>query len=139
MARLESYKSDYKSHHLGCVVTYKKKIIATGHNSNKSHPAQEIYNKYRHFHNTGGYINHSQHAECHALHSIPYTTGKTISELDDWNKVSIYVYREKKTTDTGYGLAKPCPACMNMIKDMNIQNVYFTDDDGLAYLRLEHE
>ena len=39
--------SDYSPHHVGCVITYKHRIIATGCNSEKTHPLQTEYNRFR--------------------------------------------------------------------------------------------
>ena len=133
-ARTEAEKSDFKPFKLGCVITYKGRIIGRGHNSNKSHPLQKEYNrKYRHFNCARGeFIKDSIHAEIAAINSIPYTTGKNV----DWNKVNVYVYRICPGKKYGYGNARPCPACMHAIADLGIKNVYYTDELGLSYLEL---
>lgn len=132
-AHIEAEKSEYKRFHVGCVITYKHTIIGRGHNSNKSHPMQKEYNQYRNFNNTdGNYIFHAVHAEILAINSISYTTGIEV----DWSKVHVYVYRICRGKPLGYGNAKPCPACMNAIKDLGIKKVYYTDDDGYSYLKL---
>lgn len=134
VARMEAGKSNYKRFHVGCVITYKHTIIGRGCNSNKSHPMQRKYNsKYRKFNCTDGkYVNHAIHAEMDALTSIPYTTGIKV----DWSKVKVFVYRICNGKELGYGNARPCPACMNAIRELGIKNVYFTDDDGYSYLEL---
>lgn len=133
-AHVEAEKSDYERFHVGCVITYKKKIIGRGHNSNKSSPLQAEYNKYRNFNNTEGcFIRHSIHAEIHAISSVAYATGIEV----EWSKASVYVYRICPGKELGYGDAKPCPACMNALKDLGIKNIYYTDDDGYNYLHLE--
>ena len=71
-------------------------------------------------------------AESAAIASVPYAVGKDI----DWSKVHVYVYRICNGKKHGYGNARPCPACMNAIKDMGIKNVYYTDEEGLGYLKL---
>lgn len=133
-AREEARKSDYKRFHVGAVLVYGHTIIGRGHNSIKSHPVQKEYNKrYRIFNSTEGkFILDSIHAEIAAIQSVPYVTGIEV----DWSKVRIYVYRICKGKSLGYGSAKPCPACMNAIKDIGIKKVYFTDDDGLGYIEL---
>lgn len=132
-AHIEAEKSEYKRFHIGCVITYKHAIIGRGHNSNKSHPMQKEYNQYRNFNNTdGNYIHDAVHAEILAIKSISYTTGIQI----DWSKVRVYVYRICRGKPLGYGNSKPCPACMNAIKDLGIKKVYYTDDDGYSYLEL---
>lgn len=134
-ARMEAESSEFKRFHTGAVIAYKKHIIGRGKNGDKSHPMQKEYNrKYRTFNNVGGnYINDSIHAEIAAISSIPYTVGIDI----DWSKVRVYVYRISRGTKLGYGLAKPCSACMNALKDLGIKNIYYTDSDGYSYLQLD--
>lgn len=134
-ARMEAESSEFKRFHTGAVIVYKKHIIGRGKNDDKSHPMQKEYNrKYRVFNSVGGnYINDSIHAEIAAISSIPYTVGIDI----DWSKVKVYVYRISRGTKLGYGLAKPCPACMNALKDLGIKNIYYTDSDGYSYLQLD--
>lgn len=134
-ARMEAESSDYKRFHMGAVIVYKKHIIGRGHNSDKSHPMQKEYNrKYRTFNNVGGnFIADSLHAEISAISSIPYTVGINV----DWPKAKIYVYRISHGTKLGYGLAKPCPACMNALRDLGIKNIYYTDTSGYSYLQLD--
>lgn len=134
-ARMEAESSEFKRFHTGSVIVYKKHIIGRGKNDDKSHPMQKEYNrKYRTFNNVGGnYINDSIHAEIAAISSIPYTVGIDI----DWSKVKVYVYRISRGTKLGYGLAKPCPACMNALKDLGIRHIYYTDSDGYSYLQLD--
>jgi len=130
----EAEKSDYERFHIGCIITYKNKIIGAGHNSNKSHPMQRKYNRrYRKFNCTEGqYIHDSVHAEIAAINSISYATGIQV----DWSRVKVFVYRICNGKEFGYGNAKPCPACTQAIRDLGIKSVYFTDDDGYAYLEL---
>lgn len=134
-ARIEAEKSDYKPFKLGCVITYKGHIIGRGKNGYKSHPLQKKYNRrYRHFNcERGEFVHDSIHAEIAAISSIPYTVGRDV----DWNKVNVYVYRICHGKQLGYGNAKPCPACLGIIRDLGIKNIYHTSDFGLAYLKLE--
>lgn len=134
-AREEAMKSTFNRFHVGAVVVYKHKIIAGGHNSDKTHPMQERYNElYRKFNNsTGCPIKHSLHAEISAISAIPFVIGKEV----DFSKAKIYVYRIAVGKPNGYGLSKPCPACLNAIKDLGIKDIYYTDDFGLSYLRLD--
>lgn len=133
-AYLEALKSDYKRFNIGCVIAYKHQIIGRGHNSNRSHPMQKKYNrKYRTFNYVGGtYIHDSLHAEIDALCSISYVVGREV----DFSKAKIYVYRICPGKPKGYGCSKPCPACMNAIRDIGIKDCYFTDDEGYSYIEL---
>lgn len=133
IAKGESLKSDC-NFKLGCVITYKKKIISCGHNKDKTHPAQKKYNKYRNFNNSGNYIKHSIHAEIDAISHIPFLTGKMLDNEDGWGKVSIYVYRSSKIKNLA--CARPCNACMEMIKNLGIKNVYYTEDYGIGYINI---
>lgn len=134
-ARIEAEKSGFDRFHVGCVISYKNKIIGRGSNGDKTHPMQQKYNRrYRKFNvNKGGFVKHSVHAEISALSSVPYVIGKDV----DWGKVKIFVYRICHGKPNGYGLAKPCPACLNAIRDIGIRHVYFTSDEGYSYLELD--
>lgn len=137
-ARSEADKSEFDPFHLGCVIVYKKNIISRGWNKAKTHPMQRLYNKYRKFNNDDGthYIIDSVHAEIDAISKIPYTVKKEIDDNGDWHNVKIYVYRKSNTKRSKYSCAKPCKACMNAIKDLGITDVYYTDWDGLGYLKI---
>ena len=39
--------SDYPKIHVGCIAVYQNTIIGIGCNSNKTHPRQKYYNRYR--------------------------------------------------------------------------------------------
>ena len=53
----------------------------------------------------------------------------------DFSKVKLYVYREHKNGVKA--LARPCPACQKMIKDMGIKEVWFTTENGFGYEWME--
>lgn len=115
--------SDYNGTHIGSVIVYKNKIISTGFNSNKTHPLQMIYNRFR---KITGYpdIQHKLHAEIHALYPI--------WDIDiDWKRVDLYVYRIRK--DVEMGMARPCPACLKAINNKGIKNIYYTTESGFVH------
>lgn len=129
-ARATSLNANYTGGNgvkLGCVIAYKGSILAKGCNSDKTHPMQEHYNQYR-FKNTGHkYLPAKCHAEMRALAKIKY--------LDiDFSDAQIYVYRELKNGKRA--MARPCPACMNALKNKGIVKIYYTTDAGYAYERL---
>lgn len=133
LARRCATESDYKSFHLGCVISYKGKIIATGHNSNKSNPIQKKYNrKYRTFRYNGKPIHDSLHAEMSALINIP----KCIDINLDYSKVKVYIYRICHGKRLSMGKAAPCEACLAALRDKGVRHVYYTDDDGFVYKEL---
>lgn len=112
--------STYKRNKVGCVVVYKNSIISTGFNKDRTDPLQKKYNVAR---DIPDWSPHKMHAEIDAI--------KSIIHLDiNWNKVSIYVYRKRK--DRAFGISRPCPSCMKLIKDMGIHYIYYTTDDGYA-------
>lgn len=122
-AKLVSEFSDYPKTHVGCVAVYQGKIIGFGYNSNKTHPLQKRYNRYRNFNNKASSV-HKLHAEILCLSSI--------SHLDiKFNRVKLYIYRTRH--DQPFGMARPCPACMNAIRDMGIKDIYYTTNEGFAY------
>lgn len=124
-ARELARSSDFKRAQVGCVVVKKKEILAEGVNTDKTSKWQEYYNfksgKLR------GYAKHSMHAEIRAL-------SKLINKHnvdDDMRRVHIYVYRELK--DGTIAMARPCAACMAMIKDMGIKHIHYSTPDGYAH------
>lgn len=127
--------STYRLHSIGCVITYKKKIISQAANSCKSHPMQKEYNRYRKFNRSKKPIHDGAHAEILALSHVPYP----IEQQIDWSKVKIYIYRISPGHESQIGLAKPCLACMQAIKDKGIKELYYTGDDSFIYERLETE
>ena len=77
-AAKEAEKSDFENFHMGCVIVYKKHIIGAASNSDKTHPMQAQYNKYRKFNKTKNGIKHSIHAEIAAINSVPYIIGREV-------------------------------------------------------------
>lgn len=129
MAKEASKNSDFAKHHLGAVVIYRGSLLATGCNSCKTSPVQKKYNKLRNYRIEAPFqYTNSVHAEVSCLSKIRY--------LDiDFSKVKLYVYREHK--DGIKALARPCPACQKMIKDMGIKEVWFTTENGFGYEYME--
>ena len=108
-----------------CVAVYNKQhIISVGYNSNKTHPIQQAYNKYRHFNNLRVYCPDKLHAEIHCLSSL-----KSYIDLD-YNKVNLFIARIRR--DGKMALARPCNACMAYIKKLGIRKIYYTTDYGCA-------
>lgn len=119
----------YKQHHLGCIITYKNKIISDGYNSLKTNPVQKEYNKYRDY-TLDTPNNGSLHAEMMALIRC--------KDVDvDWNKVNVFIYREHANGNPA--LARSCPACLKALKDKGIKNIYYSTEhspNGYAYERI---
>lgn len=105
---------------LGCIVVKGHKIISSGHNSStKTHSIQtKIDTLY-----FGCDCIGSVHAEVDAL--IPL-----INQRVDLSQASIYVYRT--TCDGTRGMARPCPRCMYVIKNLGIRKINYSTPDGFA-------
>ena len=117
--------SDYNKIHVGCVAVYHGQIIGIGCNTNKTHPAQKFYNRYREPSDT---MLPKLHAELSCINQIKH--------LDiNFSKVKLYIYRIRK--DQPFGLSRPCPSCMAAIKDLGIREVYYSTNDGYVYEKLE--
>lgn len=117
--------SDYRKTHIGCVAVYHNTVIGSGFNCNKTHPNQKFYNKYREF--SEEYLPRL-HAEINCINQI-----KNLNI--NFSKVKLYIYRIRR--DRPFGLARPCPSCMAAIKDLGIQDIYYTTNDGYIHERIE--
>lgn len=121
--------SDFAKVHVGCVAVYQGNIIGIGCNTNKTHPTQKHYNKFRDDCEIDTLLP-KLHAEMDCLNSIRH--------MDiNFAKVKLYVYRVRN--DRPYGMSRPCPSCMAAIRDLGIRHVYYTTDDGFAYEKVERE
>lgn len=129
-ARRAASISDYCRIHIGCIAVYQGNIIGVGCNTNKTHPRQKYYNRYRTIDgnfNTLESLPPKIHAETSCLNSI--------RNLDiDFSKVKLYIYRIRK--DQEFGISRPCLACMAAIQDLGIKNIYYTTNTGFAYERI---
>lgn len=115
--------SDFPKVHIGCVAVYQGNIIGVGCNSNKTHPIQDYYNRYR-LHNQSSVFSAKLHAEISCLLSI--------KDMNlNFSKVKLYIFRNMK--DKSFGMCRPCPSCMAMIKDLGIRHIYYTSDTGFIY------
>lgn len=128
MAKEVSEQSNFKQHHLGAVAIYKGSLLATGYNSTKTSPTAKRYNRERRFDVEASCSLNSLHAEMAALNKIKY--------LDiDFSKVKLYIYREHKNGVKA--MARPCPACQKMIRDMGIKEIWYTTENGFGYEYME--
>lgn len=118
-ARKEALKSDYKRIHIGCILVYKNKIIASGKNSNKTSPMQKKYRQNA----RDEWSLYKEHAEISALSSV------WDADLH-WRNVAMYIYRIRNITP--FGMARPCAACMAAIAEKGIKEINYTTDEGFA-------
>lgn len=130
LAKNASKFSDHKIK-MGSVIIHKNKVISVGWNCKKSSPIQKKYNKYRSFENRVFDVDKHDnviHAECMAVkNAIRQFNGNL-------NKCSIFIYSTKK--DGSNRLSRPCRACMKMLKDNNIRNVYYLTENGWNYEKI---
>ena len=125
-ARQVTVISDYHKEHVGCIAVYHGQVIGIGCNSNKTHPMQKFYNRYRKESDT---LLPKLHAEINCINQLKH--------LDiNFSKVKLYIYRIRK--DQPCGMARPCSSCMAAIKDLGIKNIFYTTNDGFAYERLDN-
>lgn len=125
-ARQIAAMSDYYKEHVGCVAVYHGQVISIGCNSNKTHPMQKHYNKYR---EKSDMLIPKLHAEINCISQLKH--------LDiNFSKVKLYIYRIRK--DQPYGMARPCSSCMAAIKDLGIRDIYYTTNDGFAYEKIDN-
>ena len=121
IAKEVSKLSDFPRVQIGACAVYKHKVISTGCNSMRTSPLQKKYNKYRFTVETP----HTCHAETSCLK--PLIGRKDI----DFKNVDIYIFRSYKNGNLG--LARPCESCFNLIKDLGIRNIYYSNEGGFSH------
>ena len=102
---------------------YKNQVLAVGFNTNKTHPIQKKYNRYRKMEYGFSEPMPKLHAEMSCLMQI--------KNMDlDFSKVELYIYRENR--DGNLAISRPCAACMKMIDKLGIKKIHYTTDGGFA-------
>lgn len=123
-ARQIASVSDYPKIHIGCVAVYQGQIIGIGCNCNKTHPTQKFYNRYR---DPSEGLLPKLHAEISCINQIKH--------LDiNFSKVKLYIYRIRN--DQPFGMSRPCPSCINAVRDIGIKHIYYTTNEGMVYERI---
>ena len=86
--------SDYHKIHIGCVAVYQGNIIGVACNTNKTHPTQKYYNRFR---EESDVLMPKLHAEINCINQIKH--------LDiNFSKVKLYIYRIRN--DKPYGMSR---------------------------------
>lgn len=133
LAREHSFSADYTGCNkvkIGCIAVYKGTVLAFGANTDKTHPQQKKYNRWRFNEDSATkYLPDKCHSEIRVLNQIRY--------LDiDFSKVHLYIYRELKNGHPA--LARPCPSCIAAIRNFGIKHIKYTTYDGFAHEKLEY-
>lgn len=129
LAKNACYYSDYTKVRMGAVLIYKNKVISVGWNSKKTSPIQKKYNKFRGYDVDASGTENTIHAEVSCL-------GRAKDIDIEWSRANLFIYRIKK--DESSGLARPCNACMALIKSMEIKNIYYSTNNGWVYERIDN-
>lgn len=117
VAKSVAKTSDFHKGKVGCCVVCKNVILSVASNTEKTHPLQRKYNKFRNFN-----IDESparMHSEIRAL--IPL-----INKNIKWKNVEIYIYRILMNGNPA--ISKPCPTCIRFINDLGIRTVFYIDE-----------
>lgn len=109
IAKNLSHLSKHKKCALGAVIVHKNRIVSVGINQHKTHTRSPA--KFR-----------TLHAEIAAI----------LNARQDIRGCDIYVYRENKNGQLA--ISKPCAVCRDMIEEVGIKNVYYSDHDGYKKL-----
>lgn len=123
IAEQVSHLSSYSRIKIGCIIVLKNRIISSGYNKRKTHPIQKEYNQYQEYEEI--YRTDLVHAEIDALIPIKHM---------DLTHASIYIFRRDCTGKLA--ICYPCPACMQMIKDLKIKHLYYTGEDSFKHEQL---
>ena len=115
-----SKMSTYNGTHIGCIAVMGHRIVSSGYNTCKTEPLQKRANRMRFTDDGYGNCVHSSHAEIKCLKPLLQAHGSNLS------RVKLYVVRRRRNGTIG--LARPCAACMKIIKDAGIKHVYYSGD-----------
>lgn len=118
-------ESQFDRYHLGCIAVLKNKIIASSPNKLKTHPLQAKFDLLREFNCRSDPKNmHSLHAEIACLNALRY-------QDINYKDLELYIVRVRR--DGNLGLARPCVACSQFIKDLGIRHVFYSTNYGYCF------
>lgn len=110
----QAAKSNHNQHKLGAVIVKGHRILATGFNS----------------------LRPSRITKTHTLHAEAAAILQLLKErrLEDLSGSEIYVTRF--TRGGSVGLARPCDACMSLIRSVGISEVHYTTEEGTESMKV---
>lgn len=114
-----SLLSDHRCR-VGCVIVDKHRIISSGHNSNTKCHAIQARLDTKHF---NCFCTGKLHAETSAI--IPL-----LKTRQSYHGATLYTYREYQ--DGCLAMSRPCPRCMELIKQLGITKLKYTTTDGFV-------
>lgn len=114
------YTSNSLRARVGCALASGSRLITTASNMLRSHPIQCDYNFRREF----PVERHNIHAEISALMKIRHR---------EYKNLKIYVIRIRK--DGTIGMARPCKACMEALRDYGVKTVFYTTNKEGQHMR----
>lgn len=108
IAKKEAKKSPHTQHKLGAVIVKGHRILSTG------------YNEIRYSKTIG---KNTLHAEAAAIRRL--LDQRRLADL-----VGSHIFVSRWTRGGRIGMARPCDACMDLIRSVGISRIYYTQDDG---------
>lgn len=114
--------SDVPRCKIGAILAYRKSILATGYNKQKSHPLQLRYNQFREEYKRRGSFVHAETDCIGNLRDIPKGSTLFIGRMDMNGKPAI---------------CRPCEGCLRLIMLYNISEIVYNTPNGYAIEHLE--
>lgn len=120
-AKSVSELSTHKIHHIGAVLVSSHHIVSSGYNlGGKSHPYQARID--RHYFGSDECMG-PLHAETMAL--LPFINSRT-----SVRGCTMYVFRAHR--DGTLALARPCPRCLALLRELGVRKIKYTIEQGGA-------
>ena len=114
--------SDVPTYKIGSILVFKKSVLATGYNKQKSHPLQQKYNQFREdYKRRGSFV----HAEIDCL-----------KNMRDVPKGSI-LFIGRNDMQGNPAICRPCEACLCLISLYNITEIVYNTPSGYAIEQLK--
>ena len=103
-------KSTFERHRLGSVIVRGHRVLASGSNS----------------------IRYSKEIGKSTLHAEEAAIIQMLKSRRQHLLVGADIYVTRVRPNGSVGLSKPCPRCMELIRSVGINRVYYTDDTGIV-------